>query len=258
MNIAIFDTETIGVEKLFCYNVGWVIVDTETETILSSQDYVVEQIWHNLELFSTAYYADKRPIYVSRMRKKSTIMDKFGYITRQMAREFKQFNVEAAFAYNSNFDERVFQFNCDWFKVINPFDNIPIYDIRGHVHRTIAFTEDYQAFCREHQLFTDAGNYSTTAENVYRFLVNDPDFEEEHTALQDSLIEWEVLNQCVLRGAEYCKRYKVYNSISNPAPKVLEITTMDKEKMLIDYEGIIINKSDKYRTRIYLKRRGRA
>lgn len=256
MNIAIFDTECIGIDKLFCYNIGWLIVDTETGAILSKQDYVVEQIWHNVELFSTAYYADKRSIYVSRMRRKSTIMDKFGYITRLMAREFKQFNVEAAFAYNSSFDERVFKFNCDWFKVINPFDNIPIYDIRGHVHRTIALTEEYQAFCQEHELFTEAGNYSTTAETVYRFLTNDPEFKEEHTALQDSVIEWEILGQCILRGAEYCKRYKVYSSISNPTPKVLEITTMDKKKVLIDYEGIIINKSDHNRTKIYLRRKG--
>ena len=70
MNIVVFDTENIGLNKPWAYNIGYVIYDTETGEILEEKDFVVEQIWHNVPLFETAYYADKRPLYVRRMRGK--------------------------------------------------------------------------------------------------------------------------------------------------------------------------------------------
>ena len=79
MNIVIFDTETTSLEKPFCYNIGYSIRTSENQ-ILVEKDFVVEQIWHNLPLFSTAYYAEKRPIYVNRMRARAVKMEKFGYI----------------------------------------------------------------------------------------------------------------------------------------------------------------------------------
>ena len=56
MNVAVFDTETIGLNKPFCYNVGMVIADTDNGAILKKYEWIVEQIWHNLPLFETAYY----------------------------------------------------------------------------------------------------------------------------------------------------------------------------------------------------------
>ena len=113
MNICVFDTETTSLDKPFCYNIGYVIIDSDNWETLVRRSYVVEQVWHNLPLFSTAYYASKRPLYVAAMRARNTIMDKFGYICRQMSRDFLQYNVDTAFAYNSPFDEKVFEFNCD-------------------------------------------------------------------------------------------------------------------------------------------------
>ena len=124
MRIAIFDTETTNLERPFCYNIGYVIFDTETGENLVEKDFVVEQVWHNIPLFSSAYYADKRPIYVDRMRARKTFLKKYGHITQEMCRDFKNFDVVGAYAYNSPFDEKVFNFNCDWYKCINPFEII--------------------------------------------------------------------------------------------------------------------------------------
>ena len=146
MNIVVFDTETTSLNKPFCYNIGYVIIDTKTLHNLVEKDFVVEQIWHNMPLFSTAYYAEKRPLYVAAMRARATRMDKFGYICQEMVRDFKRFDVQCAYAYNSPFDEKVFDFNCDWFKCQNPFDNIPIIDIRGNVQNFL-IDEGFKKFC---------------------------------------------------------------------------------------------------------------
>ena len=228
MNIMVFDTETTSLNKPFCYNIGYVICNTDTGEILAEKDFVVEQIWHNIPLFSTAYYAAKRPIYVSRMRAKKTKMNKFGYICKEMIRDLNTFDVEYAYAYNSSFDERVFEYNCDWFKCNNPFDMIPILDIRGNVHNSIAFTQPYKDFCERYNRFTEKGNYSTTAETVYQYMTGITDFEEEHTALADSIIELSILLTTVNEyGLEYGREYKTYSSIPRTIEKVLSVTDID-------------------------------
>ena len=247
MNIVIFDTETTSLDKPFCYNIGYSIRNEHNEVIVE-HEFVVEQIWHNLPLFSTAYYAEKRPLYVKRMKARQVIMDKFGYICQQMKRDFKTFEVERAFAYNSSFDEKVFEFNCDWFKCINPFDNIEVVDIRGYVHNYIV-GEDYKQFCEKRNLFTESGNYSTTAEAVYQYMFDD-EFTEEHTALADSQIEAEILFACLEWGASLKGSYKTCRSIARNVEKTLHIQTAEQIDYYFDYTNIRINKE---RTEIKLK-----
>ena len=251
MNIMVFDTETVSVNKPFCYNIGYVIYNTDTDETLVKKDFIVEQIWHNMPLFSTAYYADKRPIYVNRMRAKKTKMNKFGYICKEMIKDLNTFNVEYAYAYNSSFDEKVFEYNCDYFKCNNPFDTVPILDIRGNVHNSIAFTQNFKNFCDEHNRFTEKGNYSTTAETVYQYITGIFDFEEEHTALADSEIELEILLYCINEGCEFGKEYKKYNSI----PREKTLTIIDKRtdipiKTKYSYKSIRISKD---KTKITIK-----
>lgn len=195
MKIAVFDTEVIGLEKAFCYNIGLVIYDTET-TLTKKYEWVIEQIWHNKMLFATAYYADKKPIYVSRMRARKAKLEKYGFVMRAIDKIFKENEIADVYAYNSSFDETVIDFNCEWYHCINPFDTVAFHDIRGYVHCAFAFTDAFKEFCEETKAFTESGNYSTTAETAYRFLY-DENFVEEHTALADSVIELQILLYCV-------------------------------------------------------------
>ena len=223
MNIVIFDTAT-SLDKPFCYNIGYMIVDTETNELILARDFVCEQVWHNPMLFTTAYYANKRDIYIKAMRQRITKMDKFGYICQQMIRDFKNYEVHSAYAYNSSFDEKVFNFNCDWFKCNNPFDNIPIYDIRGYAHHFLCSNYEFKKWCEENERFSDSGNYSTTAETVYQFITNNTDFVEDHTALSDSLIETDILLACTC--CENCilgTDYKAFRSINRPKKKTFTV-----------------------------------
>lgn len=232
-SVIVLDTETISIDKPFCYNVGWIILDIDAGSIIDQHDYVVEQHWYNTALFSTAYYANKRPLYVSAMRGKRATMDKWGYIMRYLANDIRKYNAEAVFAFNSPFDDKVIEYNCEWFKTINPLDNIPVLDIRGMVSEFITNTSDYIDFCEEHKLFTEKGHYSTNAENVYRYITNKVDFEEAHTALADALIETDIIITCRTLGADLFKEYKVLQYIPRYEVKPFKVKVDGK----IVYEG---------------------
>ena len=241
MNIVVFDTETISLEKPFCYNIGYTIVNTESREKLVKRDYVVEQVWHNPMLFITAYYADKRDIYVKAMRSRKTFMAKYGYICQAMIRDFIKYEVAGAYAFNSPFDDKVFAYNSEWFRCNNPFDNIPIFDIRGYV-RQFMVDDNFKAFCEEHGYFTDSGNYSTTAEVMYRYLTGNTEFIEDHTALSDSEIEADILLECFKRGAEINTAYGVKRSIKREVEKFLTVNTRAGEVYRFPYTSIRINK----------------
>ena len=242
-SILILDTETTSIEKPFCYNIGWTIVDLDTRSIYVKKDFVVEQIWHNLALFSTAYYAEKRQLYVASMRSRKTVMDKWGYIMRELASDIRKNEVQAVFAYNSPFDDKVITFNCDWFKTNNPLDNVPVMDIRGMVSEFITTTDDYKQFCEEQKLFTDAGHYATTAEAVYRYITADPEFIEAHTALADAEIETDILLTCVDLGADPLMEYKVKSTIYRYELKPITIK-MDGEVIFNGQYRKKINRKD--------------
>lgn len=243
MNICVFDTETAGsFNKPFCYNIGYVIADTETKEILVRKDFVVEQVWHNLPLFTSAYYADKREGYVKAMKGRKTVLKKFGYITREMARDFEIYGVKNAYAFNSAFDENVFNFNCDWYKCINPFDTIQVFDIRAFAIQFLV-NDEYKDFCDKFSLYTDSGNYSTTAETMFKFITNDETFVENHTALSDSEIEFEILMACSQDTEILTTVYSVPKSIERISTNTL---TIKKNKEIIfetDYHSLTFYKS---------------
>lgn len=219
----VLDTETTSLDKPFCYDMSWVIIDKETDNLVEARAFVIEQVWHNLPLFESAYYKEKRPKYVEMMRKHDAIMDKWGYVMRKLAQDIKKWDISEVYAYNSDFDEKVIAFNCDWFKTINPLESVPIYDIWGYASEFITSSPDYQSFCEDNERFTDTGNYKGSAEVVYQYLKNDPDFIEEHMGVFDSLIEAEILAACVDMGAEWATAYNVNKILSRPVKKPFTI-----------------------------------
>lgn len=176
-------------------------------------------------------------------------MDKFGYICQQMMRAFREYSVTTAFAYNSDFDDRVFNFNCEWFKCNNPFDTIPIKDIRPLAIHSLV-DEQYKRFCDEHGYFTESGNYSTTAEIMYRYIKQNTEFVEAHTALDDAIIETDILAECVEKGADLNATYHCPRSIERVTERTLHIKTAEQTDYYFDYTKMRMNRE---RTEIVLK-----
>lgn len=225
----VLDTETTSLDKPFCYDCSWVIMDMDTGTIIDFSNNVIEQVWHNLPLFESAYYKEKRPKYVEMMRKHQAKMDKFGFVMSKLSRDIKKYNITDVYAYNSDFDTKVIDFNCDWYKCNNPLETVAIHDIWGYASQFITCTKDYQNFCERYNRFTDTGNYKGSAEVVYQYMQCDPEFIEEHMGLFDSEIEAHILWDCVQLGAELAHDYKVNKVLPRIQEMPLQIKVNGKE-----------------------------
>ena len=212
----VLDTETTSLDKPFCYDCSWVIMNKEDGQIIDFKANVVEQVWHNLPLFESAYYKEKRTKYIEMMRRHEVLMDKWGYIMRKLKQDIIKYDVTEVYAYNSDFDDKVIAFNCDWFKCNNPLESIAIYDIWGYASEFITGNTDYKKFCEDNERFTDTGNYKGSAEVVYQYMTDNPDFIEEHMGLFDSEIEAKILWNCIQDGAEWAKPYKPNKILIRP------------------------------------------
>jgi len=216
MSRIVLDTETAGsLNKPFAYDVSYKVIGDDGDS-LAEKHFVVEQAWHNLPLFESAYYKEKRPKYVALMRARKAEMKKYGHIMQELKRDIKKYDVKAVYAYNSDFDDNVINFNCDWYKCENPLDNVPVFDIMGYAGQFITNTPEYKAFCEQHSFFTESGNYSQTAETVFRYITGNVDFEEAHMGLMDCNIETEILLACFDLGAVPETEYQKVRILERP------------------------------------------
>lgn len=240
MYIMVFDTETTSLDKPFCYDIGYIIMNCDNGETVVQKHFVIEQVWHNLPLFESAYYKEKRVEYVSLMRQRKAVMNKYGYVMREMARDIQKYNIEHAYAYNSSFDDKVFTFNCDWYKCNNPLDNVAIHDIWGYATKCVTTSDiNYKVFCEQHERFTDTGNYKSSAEVVYQYITGNPDFVEDHMGLYDSMIEGQILYYCIVeRGAKWHFDYQTTRILPREIPHPFTIKVNNKPI----YEGNYIKK----------------
>ena len=223
MNILVFDTETVDVEHAFCYNVGYTIVNIETREKLIKRDYVIEQVWENKMLFSTAYYAEKKQLYINALRGRKASIKHWGHTMQRMIKDIQEYNVEFAYAFNSPFDVRVFDFNSEWFKSSNALDYVETIDIRGLINKLL-FSDEYKAFCEENGFYTESGNYSGNAETLTKFIRRDKEFIEDHTALSDSLIEADIILYMIDKyGVDITKEGKVYATVPRETEREMVI-----------------------------------
>lgn len=208
-NIIIIDTETIDLQKRFIYDVGFIVANLGDEafTTISEQSFIIKQIYDNKILFNTGYYANKRPLYVSKLKSKKSQRKHYGHTLRFIEKTLKLYSVNEVYAYNSDFDKNGFEYNSKFFKSRNPLRNKTWIDIHAIANNFIHSTEDYQNFAKQNGFVTQKGYIQTNAEVTYKYLMNDLNFQEEHTGLEDCKIELDILNECIKRGYDF-RTYK--------------------------------------------------
>ena len=196
--VLVLDTETIGVCDPTVYDLGYVIYDLADGKVLVARDYLTKEVYGQTERMKTAYYANKLPLYEERLADGYCKKVKWSYILRQLKRDINKYKVDGLWAYNSGFDKRAIAETCKELKVNHNPTADGINDIwKGLTDPHITESAAYQEFCRRNGYFTKhkKPRVRATAEIVFRFLTQDEDYQEQHTALEDSKIEAVILRK---------------------------------------------------------------
>ena len=226
MNIIVFDTETLGMKSQDLLNVGYRILDinpmTRVVNVLCERDMI------DLNLFSAVnkLYAHKGCLeedmewvlglnflpkekyekYVNLIALKKIERHNIKRIYEILAQDMAKYKVVFGYAYNSNFDQDKFAKTATKYGLINPLANLPIFDIWAYATNHICRTKEYIEWAKANQVFTESGSYiSTSVESVVKYLTNNLDFVEEHTALSDTQWETAILVECMARGCDITK-----------------------------------------------------
>ena len=203
------DTETTnGLDQPLVYDIGGAIVDKQGR-VYEHFSFVIRDIFvHERELMQTAYYADKIPEYAADIREGKREMINFMFARRFILNLMEKYNVKDVAAYNAHFDRNALNTTIRWLtksrvRYFFPYGTNFVC-IWNMACQTICQRITYRRFCEEHQHFSGNGhgtnkkarNISTSAENVYRYLILNPEYQEEHKGLDDVLIETEIMKRC--------------------------------------------------------------
>lgn len=196
---ATLDTETVGgidTPKGF-YNVGVIIHDKDGNIFATTSLLVME---YYDEIRNDDYAKKNFPLYAERLAKGeisavATEVEALSIVRNLLHR----YNVKYVMAYNSAFD---------FTKTIcrNLLDEFEFIDLWLMALQTITHQKGYAKFCRENGYKSKGGKTcATSAESVYAFITKNGEYEEEHTALNDALIEMAIFVRCLKLHKHFTK-----------------------------------------------------
>lgn len=193
------DTETVGgaTNPTGTYNFGCTIHDREGNILATTSLLAME---HYEEIRNDDYAKKNFHIYAERLAKGemsavATEEEALSIITNLC----RFYGVKYVMAYNSSFDFT--KTICS--ELLNEFEFIDIYLM---ALQTITHQKGYATFCRENDFKSSSGkSCATSAESVYAYITNNPNYIEEHTALNDALIEMEIFVRCLKMHKKFSK-----------------------------------------------------
>lgn len=196
-----FDRKAHPESSLF-YDLGFIVVDGNTDVILSAKSFINSDVYFNTDLMQSAYYANKRAKYDAGMCFDWTIANT-RTIMQVFAEMCKRYNVRDVWAYNARYDMTITDHTVH--AMSNGFvesfipDGVMWRDIWDYAGSTLCKTRKYVEWCLERGYVSAKGNPMTRAEVVYQYLIDDDSFIEAHTALEDAKIEAAILRKCKRR-----------------------------------------------------------
>lgn len=199
----VIDTEGTGTpETALTYDVGMVVVDNDY-CVVREYRALVDEIFNDDELMSSAYYARKLPAYYAAIEAGEVQVKPFITIWREVSAIIKEFKVKEVWAHNASYDRAALNRTLE--TLSNGFRKYFMpYGVEWHCTQaaaaaTVCKLQKYYRFIIRNNMLTRKGNVPTSAEAVYAFLNNNPDYCEEHTALQDARDESVILRECKRR-----------------------------------------------------------
>lgn len=228
----------IAIAKPLVYDIGWTICDRKG-VIYDKKQFLIAETFAVPAVFNTAYYADKRPIYIDMLNRGETVIKPWREVMEIFVSDLAKVNAVGAF--NSMFDfKKAIPFTelyinelygnnyFEWENIQrracariaegadknnrNPDFEADIFRFRGNEYILfdlwgLATTHllnntTYKNECINHNMFTASGTFfKTSAETSYRYLVSKYDFIEAHTALDDAIIETFILSKIAQKHA---------------------------------------------------------
>lgn len=229
--------QKVAIAKPLVYDIGWVIIDRQGE-IVKKENFLVQETFFVPNVFNTAYYCEKRPIYLDLLQKREIEAACWNDIVERLMEDLE--TVDITTAYNATFDfKKAIPFTERYIGHLYSVDyNIwekgqrkqceqivrlgkdsatnkeflePWFDLRGKRYpladlwaiacdRLININK-YRNFCLENGYLTASAQYfKSSAETSFQYLLNQHDFTEDHTALSDSLIEAQILCKALKKG----------------------------------------------------------
>ena len=197
----VLDVETANsTDDALVYDLGYVVCDKKGN-IYEADSFIVSDIFfEEANLMQSAYYAKKIPTYLEGIKNRA-----FNVVTFKQAREkllnaIKSYKIEAVCAYNANFDYTALNTTLRWLTKSKYRYFLPcgtkVYCIWHMACQLICTQKNYIKFCLENGFVSPSGNIKTSAETVYAYMTNNADYDENHTGLEDVLIETKILAKC--------------------------------------------------------------
>jgi DNA polymerase III epsilon subunit-like protein len=225
-NIMVFDTETTGeLGSPLIYDLGYRIISPNGE-VLKTFNCLIAEIFTNGFVMSQAYYSNKIKMYRDKLKSKQIEMVSYKDAITSMINDARHYKVGIIAAYNIAFDLRALNATLkmtyhEGYKkdIVNKLlnqKNKKVLCIWNLACDTILNSDEYRNFAEVNGYKSEKGNYLTNAEVTYRFISENLEFVEDHTALSDVLIEIEILLHALKfyapvldYGAKYCCWQKV-------------------------------------------------
>lgn len=232
------EKQTIAIAKPLVYDIGWVIIDRQGNEV-KKVNYLVQETFFVPNVFNTAYYCEKRPIYMDLLSKGLISAKCWNDIIIELESDLA--SCDMVTAYNACFDfkkaipftERYIYhlYNTDYNKwekgqkkhcnrlikgekddseknpeFLNPVftlrnKNYPMCDLWSLACDRLINIDRYRDYCLKNKLVTASAIYfKTSAETSFQYLMNQYEFIEDHTALSDALIESQILLKALKKG----------------------------------------------------------
>lgn len=206
--IMIFDVE--GKRNKKPYNIGYIIGDRKGHIVKQCNFALPNNIWENIE--------SRLNDYCFTMPKIEEIFSDFGnsdykykYIGNDdffkvFENDIVEYGILEIWGYNVNYD-----FNA--VSVLygdRTMPNVNWCDIMSASYFAIMNKKKYVKFCMENNFYTQNNNIQTTLQALYCYITKNPDFKQEHTALSDCKIEYEIMTKI------YKKHVKMIKKLENP------------------------------------------
>lgn len=198
----IIDTETANtMDDPMTYNLAGAVID-QHGNVYETGNFINRDIFFNRpELMSTAYYAKKIPLYLEQIDKGEIKVVSWYEIRKWVHEMCEKYNIKAIIAHNARFDykscSRTQRYEtCSKYRHFFPKD-VEIWDTLAMAQDTICKQKRYIKWCEENDYLTKQGKPRATAEILYRYIIKNNDFVEEHRAMEDITIEMEIFWHCL-------------------------------------------------------------